>query len=157
MITLHFEIKWQAKHYISKTTVPMANKRGSMVTYLKWLPLIKLYNPLITLALLDHLTNLAGWWIKLKDSCLYSNLSLESRGLVWLSGKLKTYLYYLAPKLGKMMTCHEELALIKLIGPLISWFCEVTRHIKYFISPLALDQWLPNMGRWWITVTGVHS
>ena len=56
LITLHFEIKWQAKHYISKTTVPMANKRGSMVTYLKWLPLIKLYDPLITLALLDHLS-----------------------------------------------------------------------------------------------------
>ena len=42
-----------------------------------------------------------------------------------------------------MVTCYEEIPLIKLHYPPITWFCEVMWHIKYFISPFALDQWLP--------------
>ena len=43
-------------------------------------------------------------------------------------------------KLGNVVTYHEELPLITLLDPLITWLCEVTIHIKYFISSLAQDQ-----------------
>ena len=45
--------------------------------------------------------------------------------------------------------------LIKLLYPSITWIYRVTWHVKY-LSPLTLDQWLPNMARWWFTVTGFH-
>ena len=51
-------------------------------------------------------------------------------------------------KLGRIVTYHEKLLLLKLLDPIIMWFCEVTWLINYFISPLALDQWLPNMVIW---------
>ena len=41
-------------------------------------------------------------------------------------------------KLSKVVTENEELPLIRLPYPSITWFCEVTRRIKNFIS---LDQW----------------
>ena len=34
-------------------------------------------------------------------------------------------------KFGGVVTYHEELPLLKLYGPSITWFCEVTRKIKY--------------------------
>lgn len=37
-------------------------------------------------------------------------------------------------KLGKMATHHDELPLIKLHYPIVTWFFEVTRHIKYFVT-----------------------
>ena len=43
-------------------------------------------------------------------------------------------------KLGRVVIYHEELPLIKLLDPSITWFCKVTGHAKYFISPFALDQ-----------------
>ena len=43
----------------------------------------------------------------------------------------------MATKLGKVVTFHEELSLMKLLDPSITYFCEVA----YFTSPLALDQW----------------
>ena len=51
-------------------------------------------------------------------------------------------------KPGKVVIYHEELPLIKLLDPSIMWFCKVMWHVKYFISPLALDQWPSNMARW---------
>ena len=61
----------------------------------------------------------------------------------------------MATKRGKVMT-YEGLQLIKLLDLSIMLFCVVTWHIKYFISPLALDQWSPNVARWWLTVKGFH-
>ena len=43
-------------------------------------------------------------------------------------------------KLGKVATYHEELPLIKLLCPSITYFCEVMLHIKYIFSPPTLDQ-----------------
>ena len=54
----------------------------------------------------------------------------------------------MATKLGKVVIYLEELPLIKLLDPSITWFCKVTWHVKYFISPFALDQWPSNMARW---------
>ena len=51
-------------------------------------------------------------------------------------------------KLDEAVICHEELPLIKLFDPSITWFCKVMWHVQYFISPLALDQWPSNMARW---------
>ena len=62
----------------------------------------------------------------------------------------------MAIKLGKVVVYHEELPLINLLDPSKTWFCKVTWHVKYFISPLALEQWLSDMARWWITMTGFH-
>ena len=50
--------------------------------------------------------------------------------------------------LDRMVTYNEELLVIKLHDPSVTWFYEITRQIKYFISPFALDQWSPNMARW---------
>ena len=45
----------------------------------------------------------------------------------------------LATKLGKVVIYHEELLLIKLLDPSITCLYKVTWHVKYFISPFALD------------------
>ena len=50
----------------------------------------------------------------------------------------------MATKLGKVVTYHEELPLKNTLDPSVRRFCEVTLHIKYFISQLALDQWPPT-------------
>ena len=56
-------------------------------------------------------------------------------------------------KIEKVVTYNEELLLIKLLGPSITLFCEVSWYIKCFISLLAIDQWPPNMTKWWLSVT----
>ena len=38
----------------------------------------------------------------------------------------------MATELGKVVTHHEELPLKKLLDPLITRFCEITWHVKYF-------------------------
>ena len=48
-------------------------------------------------------------------------------------------------KLGRVVTYHEELPLLKLHDSSTTWFCEVTWQIKYSIFSLTLDQWSPNM------------
>lgn len=35
-------------------------------------------------------------------------------------------------------------------------FFYVTRHIKYFISSLALNVWPQKIGRWWLSIMGFH-
>ena len=53
-------------------------------------------------------------------------------------------------KLGKMVTYDEDLPLKNLSDFSITWLCEVTWHIRYFLSPLATciyghQTWPPNM------------
>ena len=43
-------------------------------------------------------------------------------------------------KLGRVVAYQKIVLVIKLHDPSITWFCEVTRQNKYFISPLVLDQ-----------------
>ena len=50
----------------------------------------------------------------------------------------------------------EHLQLLKLQDLSITWSCEVTWHIKYVISALALDQGSLNVARWWLTMRGFH-
>ena len=50
-------------------------------------------------------------------------------------------------KLGRGVAYNEELPLIKLHHPSITWFCEVKLQIADFPHPLALDQWSPNRAR----------
>ena len=56
-----------------------------------------------------------------------------------------------------MVTYYEEVLLIKLLDPSMTCFCEFKWHIKYFISPLSLDQWPPNMAKWWLSVGSVFT
>ena len=51
----------------------------------------------------------------------------------------------MATRLSGVLTYNEELSLIKLHVPSITWFCVVMLQIKYCISPLSLDYWAPNM------------
>ena len=51
----------------------------------------------------------------------------------------------MATKLGKVVICHEELPLIKLLDPSIMWFCKVTWHVKYFISPLKYGKMVTHL------------
>ena len=59
----------------------------------------------------------------------------------------------MATKLLNMVAYHEELALIILLDTSTTWFCEIMWHIKYYISPLPLDQWPPNTVRWSLVAT----
>ena len=62
----------------------------------------------------------------------------------------------MANKLGKVVSYHEEVPLVKLLGRSITQILEITGQIKYFISPLALDQLPPNMGSSWLAVRSFH-
>ena len=97
--------------------------------------------------------NLAWWWLTLMGSYRYSHLTLLSQ-ITWQTKDISLLLQYLWPQLGKVLTYDEELPLIKLLDPYITRFCEVTWHIKYFKCPVSIDQWPPNMARWWITMRG---
>ena len=59
-------------------------------------------------------------------------------------------------KLGMVVTCSKEVSFINLHYPSIRWFCEVTWKVKYFMFQLSLDQWSPNMARWWLTIRVSH-
>ena len=54
----------------------------------------------------------------------------------------------MAIKLGKLVKYLKGLPLLKLLDLSITWFCEITRHMKYFISPHALYQLPPSMAKW---------
>ena len=53
----------------------------------------------------------------------------------------------MATKFGRVVTYHKEFPLVKLLDPSVTCFCDVTWYIKYFTSPLALDQWPPNVAK----------
>ena len=53
-------------------------------------------------------------------------------------------------KLGNVVTYHAELPLRVLLNLSNMWFFEVTWHIRYFISWLAIDRWSPIMVRCWL-------
>ena len=57
----------------------------------------------------------------------------------------------MATTLDMVVTYSKEVSFINIHDPLIWWFCGVTWKIKYFILPLALDQWSLNTARWWLT------
>ena len=58
----------------------------------------------------------------------------------------------MATKLGRVVTQHGELPLIKLLGLSITWFCGVTWRIKYLMCLLVLDQWPPRKAGLWLIV-----
>ena len=72
----------------------------------------------------------------------------------WITWQSKNMSTTTVPMATKVMAYYEELQLIMLLDPTIMWFCEITWHTKCFISLLAIDQWLPNMVRWWLTERG---
>ena len=87
-------------YYIFTTTVPMATKLGCIVTYLDGLLSLKSNDPLITWQTKvikslrpQHLwpPNLAGWRVFLMDSCLWSQMTLWSRGHMRSRHKLKHF------------------------------------------------------------------
>ena len=53
-------------------------------------------------------------------------------------------LVLMATKLGKLVTCHEELPSIMLLHPLVMWSYEITRQTKTVISPLPQYMWPQN-------------
>lgn len=53
----------------------------------------------------------------------------------------------MATKLCSVVTYNEALPLIKLYDPSIMWFSEFMSQIEYYVSPLILDQWSPNMAK----------
>ena len=61
-----------------------------------------------------------------------------------------------ATKLGRVVTYSKKFPFIKLRDPSVTWSCNVTWRIEYVKSPLTLDQWPPNMARWWLTLRYFH-
>ena len=83
-----------------------------------------------------------------------------SRGLARSCDKLKPlypqYYKVMTNKLGRVVGQNEELQLLLPYHCWITCSCEVTWHIRFAISPLALDQWTLSMARYWLTVRGFH-
>ena len=98
--------------------------------------------------------SLTGSWSSLKDYYPYGHMTLKSRGFARSRDKLKTNVTIIptAAKIGTVVTYSKELQLIKFYDSSITSFCETTWQLECFISPPALEQWLPNMTRWWLTV-----
>ena len=98
--------------------------------------------------------SLTGSWSSLKDYYPYGHMTLKSRGFARSRDKLKTNVTIIptAAKIGTVVTYSKELQLIKFYDSSITSFCETTWQLECFISPPALEQWLPNMTRWWLTM-----
>ena len=50
----------------------------------------------------------------------------------------------MATRLITVVTYHKDLPAINSHDPSMRWLCEVTRQIKYIISPTAEDPWTPE-------------
>ena len=114
-------------------TAPMANKLGWVVTYLKGLLPINLHHSLVM------------WSCYTTWQIIFSKI---------LKPEISSTRILMATKPDMVITYPEGFPPITSLDPLTSWSCEVTWQIKYFVSPLALDQWRPNTGRWWIAFKG---
>lgn len=58
--------------------------------------------------------------------------------VTWQNKNISTTTIRMATKLDEEVTYPEELPLTKIYDPSVTWSCEITWHIKYFLSPLAL-------------------
>ena len=87
----------------------LANKLGTMVTYLDGLLPITSYDPLIT-------------W---------------SSKITWHTQTISTTTVLIATKLGRMVINLEELLPIMLLDPLFTWSCDIAWQTKAIISPLS--------------------
>ena len=162
------KITGQSKTIISRLPQLLTTKLGRIMTYLKRLPpgnyttlwshgLERLRDKLKLLN--RHYQclwpgSLTGSWSSLKDCYPYGHMTLKSRGFARSRDKLKTNVTIIptAAKIGTVVTYSKELQLIKFYDSSITSFCETTWQLECFISPPALEQWLPNMTRWWLTV-----
>ena len=108
-ITWSSKIAWQTK-IISAISVFMVTKLGKMFIYFERLLAIKLLDPLVMwsckitrqtkniskLPKCLWLPNVAAWWLTLRSSCSYSQMTLYFylHSVAGSLDKLKTYLYY---------------------------------------------------------------
>ena len=120
-------------YYICTTRVLMATKPGSMVTYIKWLPRIKLLDPLVMwfFRSLDKLKQVYLHYCSASDNQTLhvcdlpwgAPIVLSSDALIawsclitWQTRYIPLLLQYLfAIKLGKVVAYHEELPFIKFV------------------------------------------
>ena len=51
-----------------------------------------------------------------------------------------------AKKLGVVVKHNKQLSTMKSYDPSVTCYCDILPHIKYVISPLALDQWKRKCG-----------
>ena len=54
----------------------------------------------------------------------------------------------IATELGRVVTYHESLLLIKSHDPFITWSCEIKLQTKNIIPPLPGYLWPPNLAGW---------
>ena len=90
-------------------------------------------------------THLVGWWLTLRVSYHYSHLILKSRSLAWSRDKLETICLYYCNTYGHQTWQGDDI-----------WRRASTHIVKNFISPKSIDQWLPNMAKWWLSVRVFH-
>ena len=94
----------------------------------------------------DHPT-WAGMWVTTKDS-------LQPFAIF----KLFTSTTKLPEdmKLAKVVTLGDRIPSTKLHDHLVMWPCEITRQIKYMITPLKETFSTPNLTKWWLIITSSH-
>ena len=116
------------KSLFSTTPVPMTAKTGRMVTYLKGLLVMKLYNALITC------------------SCQ----------VTWPKKTIISSQVPVATKLGRMVTYLDGLLPIKSHVSLTSWSYDMTWQSRLTISSLTQYLSKSNLVGRWLTVKGFH-
>ena len=144
----------------------MGTKRGWMLTYLKWFAeryttlwsrgLARSSDKLRPLYLHNHNDygqqisqhgNLT-WWAPANKVAW--PLITWSWKITWQTETILSVLtqYPWLSNLARVVRYHEELTLITLHDPPVTWFGEVMWKNKHFTFPLALDHWLPSMEKW---------
>ena len=156
--------------------MPMATKLGKVVTCHKELSPRQSHDPLVawssgitkqTILLYSHYHRAYGHqtW---KRSDLH--LGILRHKAAWPSNNVTVrdhvtnWKHYMSPitmpmaiKLCWVITYNEEPPLIESHGLPIKWSWEVTWQIKYISSPIALDQWLPNMTKCGLIARNFHQ
>ena len=85
-------------------------------------------------------------------------IKLQDPTITWWRDKLNTLYLHLYQTNGyQTWEGDEELRPITSHDSSMTLSCKVKWQIKYVISLLALDQWVPNMARWWQTMRGFQS
>ena len=137
--------------------MPMATKRGRMITYLDGLLFIKSNHSLIILwsceitwqakTIVSSLRRclwlplLLGWWLTLRGSNPQNHMMLWSRSLSKLSDKnhyVSTTRRVIATKISRMVTYLDGLLIIRSHGSLFTWSFKITWQTNISVTTVPM-------------------
>ena len=96
--------------------------------------------------------NLVKWWLTLYCPHRYCLWSFDHVVLRDHKTNYNHYIHttteYRVTKFFKIVIYLEQLLCIKLLDPLITWFCKITWQTKTIVSTLPQCPWSPNLLEW---------